>query len=397
MQVLLIAFLSIFSVTLIFSVCIAIGCTYHYIERLNIRKNHTILPLGDLPEYYMRVTLNTGMKWGARICFLMLITPIVNISMTLAYYGYLVTDNLDDIGRFIGYLICGFVFRHLKKITDTCRENTLSPQEKAGAAHRLFCKHNANHSSIADQLTEAEAYSVIECAVNAMHESMESSTFPVYYSALALYGDVKRVPLINPAFVKYCQIKYPSLVNDTGIESVLHALVEYRSNSVHEETVQCTESVNIGPGQFCRKCGAQLLPGAKFCNKCGTPIITPERVGGQSLENRGGEGINVSSVSLSSVVHFEKLPPLLRRAFMLIEDDEISQATAYLERILDENPENAYAYLGKALVTLHLHSVDEFENVGEVLGECKPFCRAVQFADGELKIALSELLEKERD
>jgi serine/threonine protein kinase len=46
--------------------------------------------------------------------------------------------------------------------------------------------------------------------------------------------------------------------------------------------------------------------------------------------------------------------PLLRRAFLFLEDSVFDKATEYFEKTLDNNPENAKAYVGKLLAKLRL-------------------------------------------
>ena len=44
------------------------------------------------------------------------------------------------------------------------------------------------------------------------------------------------------------------------------------------------------------------------------------------------------------------IEPLLKRAFMFLEDGDWESADEYCERVLDQDPENAMAYLGKLMV-----------------------------------------------
>ena len=43
--------------------------------------------------------------------------------------------------------------------------------------------------------------------------------------------------------------------------------------------------------------------------------------------------------------------PLLKRAFMFLEDGNWQEADAYCEKVLDQDPENAQAYLGKLMAS----------------------------------------------
>ena len=58
---------------------------------------------------------------------------------------------------------------------------------------------------------------------------------------------------------------------------------------------------------------------------------------------------------------------LLKRAFMFLEDGEWASATEYCERVLDQDPENAKAYLGKLMAELRV-------NLQDIISDCsEPF------------------------
>ena len=51
------------------------------------------------------------------------------------------------------------------------------------------------------------------------------------------------------------------------------------------------------------------------------------------------------------------IEPLLKRAFMFLEDGEWDKADNYCEQVLNQDPENAQAYLGKLMAELHVRCV----------------------------------------
>ena len=51
--------------------------------------------------------------------------------------------------------------------------------------------------------------------------------------------------------------------------------------------------------------------------------------------------------------------PLIRRAFMALEDGNWAEADKHCEEALNQEPENAYAYLGKLLAKLYCHNARE--------------------------------------
>ncbi len=77
--------------------------------------------------------------------------------------------------------------------------------------------------------------------------------------------------------------------------------------------------------------------------------------------------------------------PLVRRMFILIEDDECDKAREVIDKILNEYPECAEAYLGELLLDLGLHTKAELTSCGVDFSENKKYKRALMYAEGELK------------
>ena len=84
----------------------------------------------------------------------------------------------------------------------------------------------------------------------------------------------------------------------------------------------------------------------------------------------------------------QPIAPLLRRAFMFLEDDEFERADELLEMVLDQDPENAKAYLGKLMVKLHVHTEEELMQHPSIISEEPHFKKACRFADDEYREVL---------
>lgn len=84
---------------------------------------------------------------------------------------------------------------------------------------------------------------------------------------------------------------------------------------------------------------------------------------------------------------------LVKRAFIFMEDNNFDEAERYLEQALRQDPENSSAYLGKLMVELQVHSIDELCDTSISLKDNKLFQRALKFADDEGKIQLEHCLE----
>ena len=81
--------------------------------------------------------------------------------------------------------------------------------------------------------------------------------------------------------------------------------------------------------------------------------------------------------------------PLLRRAFMFLEDGEWAKADDFCERVLNLDPENAQAYLGKLMAELHVRRQEDLPNCKQPFDRSNNFRNAVRFGDKALKDELN--------
>ncbi len=85
--------------------------------------------------------------------------------------------------------------------------------------------------------------------------------------------------------------------------------------------------------------------------------------------------------------------PLLKRAFMFLEDGDWNSANEYCEKVLDIDPENASAYLGKLLSELSVRNQEALKDQAEPFDHSNNYQKAVRFADEKLKTALAGYIE----
>ena len=90
----------------------------------------------------------------------------------------------------------------------------------------------------------------------------------------------------------------------------------------------------------------------------------------------------------------ENIANLLKRVFMFLEDEEWDNAIAYCEKILDCDPENTNAYLGKLLASLKLKSIDDLENCEVSFEDNKDYKKIVRFGDKDTINTLNDHLER---
>ena len=75
------------------------------------------------------------------------------------------------------------------------------------------------------------------------------------------------------------------------------------------------------------------------------------------------------------------IAPLLKRMFMYLEDSEWDKANEYAERVLDKDPENAEAYLGKLMAELKVRRREDLKNQAQPFDYSKNYSKVIRFAD----------------
>ena len=81
---------------------------------------------------------------------------------------------------------------------------------------------------------------------------------------------------------------------------------------------------------------------------------------------------------------------LLKRAFMFLEDGDWSAADEYCEKVLDIDPENARAYLGKLMAELKMCHQEDLQNLWFPLDSKSNYDKAMRFADPKLAKTLKK-------
>lgn len=209
--------------------------------------------------------------------------------------------------------------------------------------------------------------------------------------------------------------------------------------SEQPETTEPEQTATVAEiPKFCRICGKSLASANHFCPYCGAEILMPEveavsiipandrplrdeapvNDSNPSLDEKpldndmpandsttpdAGTAACDSAVSVDSEpiqeeqapkinLNSANIPPLIRRAFIFIEDSEWERADRYLENALDQEPENAFAYLGKLLVNLKRNDISALYEHKASLGTNPYYKRALQFADPELKAELQKIV-----
>lgn len=85
--------------------------------------------------------------------------------------------------------------------------------------------------------------------------------------------------------------------------------------------------------------------------------------------------------------------PLLKRAFMFLEDEDWDSADEYCEKVLDIDPECAQAYLAKLMAELNVSKQEELRDQEEPFDEYNNYRKAIRFADTALKETLEGYID----
>ncbi len=84
----------------------------------------------------------------------------------------------------------------------------------------------------------------------------------------------------------------------------------------------------------------------------------------------------------------------LKRAFIFLEDGNWNAADEYCEKVLDIDPENARAYLGKLMAELQARQQEDLSEQENLFDNSINYQKAIRFGDETLKAVLVGLIEK---
>lgn len=90
-----------------------------------------------------------------------------------------------------------------------------------------------------------------------------------------------------------------------------------------------------------------------------------------------------------------EIDPLIIRLYIFLEDGDWNKAEEYCERILDISPKNVDAYIGKLMIDLKIHQIQDIATCGKAFEKNPNYKRIIQFGDESIKERFeSYLLER---
>ena len=87
------------------------------------------------------------------------------------------------------------------------------------------------------------------------------------------------------------------------------------------------------------------------------------------------------------------IEPLLKRMFMFLEDGEFARADEFCERVLNQDPECAEAYLGKLMVDLKVKTKEELKDSSKPFDGNNNYRKVIKYASEDLTYYLSDCIK----
>ena len=101
----------------------------------------------------------------------------------------------------------------------------------------------------------------------------------------------------------------------------------------------------------------------------------------------------VKETVVSAPTANSNIAPLLKRAFMFLEDGDWNSANEYCEKVLDMDPENPQAYLGKLMAELRIRKQEGLQDNALPFDGSNNYQKAMRFGDAQLKADLVGYIE----
>ena len=87
------------------------------------------------------------------------------------------------------------------------------------------------------------------------------------------------------------------------------------------------------------------------------------------------------------------IAPLLKRAFMFLEDGDFERADDFCEQVLNQDPECVRAYLGKLMAELRVNTQDKLKDCAEPFDHFNNYQKTLRFCDESLKNTLEGYID----
>ena len=142
----------------------------------------------------------------------------------------------------------------------------------------------------------------------------------------------------------------------------------------------------------CPMCGGMLAVDnnekAAICQFCGKAFIVEEAVNNYNTYNITNNTTNQNFGEGAVVNVYENqnsVSAIMERAFMFLEDGDYGRADDYCEKVLDIEPENGKAYLGKLMADLKVKKKEDLKNCVQLFDDNINYQKFLRFSNEDLK------------
>ena len=203
----------------------------------------------------------------------------------------------------------------------------------------------------------------------------EPYIFAALQSAKVMVVVGTRPEFFNAAWVRNEWSRYLALMKNGAKKTLIPAYRDMDPYDLPEEFshLQAQDMSKLGFMQ-------DLIRGIKKIVKADAPKQTTQTVVKETVVTGG-------NVNLTS---------LFKRMEMALEDGEFERADAFCEQILNQDAENARAYLGKLMAELQVKTEEDLQNCDESFDDHNHYQKAIRFADDKLKQTLTGYVEQIR-
>lgn len=119
---------------------------------------------------------------------------------------------------------------------------------------------------------------------------------------------------------------------------------------------------------ICNTCKKIIPDDSLFCPFCGNKITREQK----------------KSIEAEEQLLLYKQDALLKRAFLFIEEGLFEKADEYFETVLNQDPENAQAYLGKLMIEMNVKAPSDLACCEKTFDKSLNYQRVIRFADPTL-------------
>jgi len=217
-----------------------------------------------------------------------------------------------------------------------------------------------------------------------VYTNMKNRTYQGYYmNVILLIAEVAYIPVFYAVYTptwKYL-ILLPINVLIWGWPNYIYFKHrKYLFDGSSQNTLQeppSTKNISVIPAQINNSLSINTHSAAQKTLTDGNDQSTSAN----AFVDKNAHIVRIKSVLTDNI---KSLSPILRRAFLLIEDGEWEKADGYIERVLDAEPENSFAYLAKLMIESQSTSLETVVGRFSELKESKNYIKFLRFASEQI-------------